>query len=104
MSDPHVGQPQFVEDLSTARADLQVDLIGEVEPAVGLDHVGEQVDHVAVLAEQLKLDVGLVILEFLGDHGSSSCRCGQMSSSYRSAAPPAEARFAPGRTSLTDCT
>src|SRR5690625_7348491 len=89
MSDPHVGQPQFVEDLSTARADLQVDLIGEVEPAVGLDHVGEQVDHVAVLAEQLKLEVGLVILEFLGAHGRSSCRCGPMSSSHSTPAPPA---------------
>src|SRR4029077_8972231 len=43
-------------------------VVREIETALGLDHVGEQPDHVAVLAVELKLHLGLVLLKVLRAH------------------------------------
>src|SRR5689334_15212074 len=62
---PHPGilHRDFEEDLAVLRrADVQLDLVGEVEAALGLDHMAEQPHHVAVLAVELKLHLGLVLL------------------------------------------
>src|SRR5690606_20056885 len=53
---------------AAAGVDLHVDLVGQVEPPLGLDDVAEQPHHVAVLAVELQLHVGLVLLEILGAH------------------------------------
>src|SRR5699024_1884035 len=72
---PDVREPQLVEDLAAAGADLQVHLVGEVEVALVLAHVGEQADHAAVFAEPLEFEIGLVVLEFLGAHRRSFLSC-----------------------------
>src|SRR5205807_61699 len=59
-------------DLAVRCADLQVDLVGQVEPPLGLDDVAEETDHVPVLAIELQLHVGLVALEVLGAHRRTS--------------------------------
>ena len=70
--DPGVGELQLEVDLSPGLAHLQVDGVGEVEAPLGLHHVGELPDDVAVLAIELQLHLGLVLLEVLGAHRSSS--------------------------------
>src|SRR5699024_7366751 len=79
---PDVREPQFVEDLASPGADLQVHLVGEVETALGLDHVGEQADHVARFAEQLEFEIGLVVLEFPGAPRRSFPSCADHWSSH----------------------
>ena len=49
-------------------SDLQIDLVGEVEAALRLDDVAEHREHVAVLPEELELDLGLVALQVLATH------------------------------------
>src|SRR3712207_9301865 len=50
---------------------LQVDGVGEVEAPLGLHHVGELPDDVPVLAIELQLHLGLVLLQVLGAHRGS---------------------------------
>src|SRR4051812_790627 len=69
--DPGVGELQLEVDLPPGLAHLQVDGVGEVEPPLGLHHVGELPDDVAVLAIELQLHLGLVLLEVLGAHRTS---------------------------------
>src|SRR5918992_114813 len=71
------GQRSVVADLwreeppPAGLADLQVDGVGQVEPPLGLHHVGELADDVPVLAIELQLHLGLVLLEVLGAHRTS---------------------------------
>src|SRR5215472_7840946 len=53
-------------------ADVQLDLVGEVEPALGLDHVGEQAHDVPILPIELELHLGLVFLEIFRAHALPS--------------------------------
>src|ERR1022692_2792840 len=70
----HVPHPGVVHgDLEEHLAvvggtDLEDDVVGEVEPALGLHHMGEEADDVAVLAIELELPLGLVLLEVLRAH------------------------------------
>src|SRR5262249_6808090 len=54
------------------RADVQFDLVSEVEPALGLDHVGEQAHDVPILPIELELHLGLVLFEIFRAHGLPS--------------------------------
>ena len=56
-------------------ADRLVHLVGQVEPPLGLDDVGEHRTDVLVLLVELELDVGLVPLEVLGTHGAHTIGC-----------------------------
>src|SRR6266704_1475078 len=58
-------------DVGVLVADLEVDLVGEVEAALGLDDVLEHAEHVPVLVVELQLDIRLVPLEVLGAHRPS---------------------------------
>src|SRR5215468_12118661 len=70
---PCVLHGDFKEDLAVLGcANVQLDLVGEVEPALGLDHMGEQPHDVPVLAIELQLHLGLVLLEILRAHGLPS--------------------------------
>ena len=64
-----VGAPVFA-------AHVEIDLVGEVEAALGLDDVLEHRQHVSVLAVELQLDLGFVPLEILGAHENASVRRG----------------------------
>src|SRR5262245_22219488 len=69
----HVPHPGVVHldlevDLAVDVADVQVDLVGQIEPALRLHHVRELTHDVAVLAIELELHLGLVLLEILGAH------------------------------------
>src|SRR5215813_8071386 len=67
--DPRVVHGDLEEHLAVVgRADLKVHVVGEIEPALGLDHVREEPDDVAVLAIELQLHLGLVLLEILRAH------------------------------------
>src|SRR5674476_387177 len=68
--DPCVGHRDVEVDLAALTADLQVDGVGEVETPLGLDDVGEQPDDVAILAIELQLHLGLVLLQVLRAHCS----------------------------------
>ena len=73
----HVPDPRVVHDgLEVGLAALGVldhlDIVGEVEATLGLDDVAEQAYHVAVLPVELKLHLGLVLLEILGAHDTHS--------------------------------
>src|SRR5215211_792940 len=68
---PRVGQLELEVDLSAGLPDLQVDRVGQVEPPLGLHHVGELADDVPVLAIELQLHLGLVLLEVLCAHRTS---------------------------------
>src|SRR5687767_12137735 len=70
--DPGVGELELEVDLSPGLPHLQVDGVGEVEAPLGLHHVGELPHDVPVLAIELQLHLGLVLLEVLGAHRSSS--------------------------------
>src|SRR5207248_1294553 len=72
---PHPGvlHRDFEVDLAVVSGpDVQVNLIGEVEPALSLDHVGEQPHDIPVLAIELQLHLGLVLLEIFRAHGLHS--------------------------------
>src|SRR5258708_32001533 len=45
------------------RLDVHLDVVRQVEPALGLDNVGEQADYIAVLAVELKLHLGFILLQ-----------------------------------------
>src|SRR5258708_20348172 len=70
-----------------SRADLEVDIVGEVEPALGLHHVREEADDVAVLAIELELHFGLVLLEILRAHVLPSAAAGARAGSTMPSAP-----------------
>src|SRR3712207_7521191 len=62
---------------------LQVDGVGEVEAPLGLHHVGELPDDVPVLAIELQLHLGLVLLQVLGAHrGSPDRKSTRLNSSH----------------------
>src|SRR4051812_34507638 len=67
---PHPGvlHGELEEDLTVRIAHLQVNGVGEVEAPLGFHDVGEQPHHVAVLAIELKLHLGLVLFEILRAH------------------------------------
>src|ERR1700689_5385750 len=67
--DPGILHGDLEEDLAVVGgADVELDGVGEIEPALGLDHMAEKPDHVAVLAIELELHLGLVLLEVLRAH------------------------------------
>src|SRR6266566_8678429 len=69
---PHPGilHRDLEEDLAVVGgADVQLDLIGQVEPSLGLHHVREELHYVPVLAIELQLHLGFVLLEVLRAHG-----------------------------------
>src|SRR5665647_249557 len=68
--DPRVGHRDVEVDLTALTAHLQVDGVGEVETPLGLNDVSEQPDDVAILAIELKLHLGLVLLQVLRAHCS----------------------------------
>src|SRR5450756_1798398 len=68
--DPRVGHRDVEVDLTALTAYLQVDRVGQVEASLRLNDVGEQPDDVAILAIELKLHLGLVLLQVLRAHGS----------------------------------
>src|SRR5690606_4931904 len=65
---PGVGHPHLEVDLTRGVPYLHVDRIGQVEAPLGLHHIGELTDDVAVLAIQRELHLGLVLLEVLRAH------------------------------------
>src|SRR5690349_11586210 len=69
--DPRVAHRHLEEHVAALGARLHVDLVAEVEAAVGLYDVLEDPDHVAVLAIERELHLGLVLLEILGAHAVS---------------------------------
>src|SRR5262245_9105430 len=71
---PHPGVVQGDVEVGVAIlvAHLEVELVGQVEAALGLDDVLEHPQHVPVLLVELQLHVGLVALEILGAHWRSS--------------------------------
>src|SRR5581483_3011390 len=66
---PGVAHGDLEKHVARLRTRLHVDLVAQVEAAVGLDDVFEDADHVAVLAIERQLHLGLVLLEVLGAHG-----------------------------------
>src|SRR5690349_13479068 len=77
------------EDLAVVGgADLEIHVIGEIEPALGLNDVREQPDDVAVLAIELQLHLGLVFLEVLRAHVLSSAAAGARAASSAPLAVP----------------
>jgi len=57
---------------------MQVDVVGEIEAAVGLDDIRKQADDVALLLVALELHLGLVLFEIFRAHVSPrrlSCSC-----------------------------
>src|SRR4029434_4805653 len=71
---PHPGVVQGDVEVGVAVlvAHLQIELVGQVEAALGLDDVLEHPQDVPVLLVELQLHVGLVALEVLGAHWRSS--------------------------------
>src|SRR5690606_18563849 len=65
---PGVRHAYLEVDLSRGVAHLHVDRVGQVEPSLGLHHVGELTDDVAILAIERQLHLGLVLLEVLRAH------------------------------------
>src|SRR5258708_32756713 len=75
--DPRVVHGDLEEHLTVVgRPDLEVHVVGEIEPALGLNHVREEPDDVAVLAIELQLHLGLVLLEILRAHVLPSAAAG----------------------------
>src|SRR5919197_3104377 len=71
---PRVGHLHLEVDLAVGVAYVQVHVVGEVEAPLGLHHVRELPDDVAVLAIELQLHLGLVLLKILGTHVPASLR------------------------------
>src|SRR6185436_13000089 len=68
---PGVGHRDLEEDVSGLGPRFHVDLVAEVETAVGLHDVLEYADDVAVLPIEGQLHLGLVLLEILRTHADS---------------------------------
>src|ERR1039457_5746013 len=74
----HVPDPRVLHcDLEIhftvlGRPYVQLNLVRQVETALGLDDMGEQADDVPVLAVELQLHLGLVLLEILCAHARPS--------------------------------
>src|ERR1700683_1934254 len=95
----HVPHPGVVHgDLEEhfaviGRPHLQVDIVGQVEPALSLHYVREQPDDVAVLAIELELHLGLVLLEIFRAHVLPSDEAGaraRSNSTIGPSGPPAQ--------------
>src|SRR5690606_18138771 len=63
---PRVRHGDLEEDLTLDRVHLHLVVVGQIEAPLGLDHVFEQPDDIAVLPVELELHLGLVLLEVLG--------------------------------------
>src|SRR5689334_3824329 len=94
--DPRVVHRQLEVDLAVGVTGLQINVVGQVEAALGLDDVGELRSDVPVLPIELQLHIGLVVLEILSTHPSlaistsvSSSTLSLIGSSPRSAAAAA---------------
>src|SRR5215211_2200232 len=71
---PGVVQGDVEVGVAVLVTHLEVELVGQVEAALGLDDVLEHAHHVPVLLVELQLHVGLVALGILGAHQQSpSC-------------------------------
>src|SRR5581483_7660153 len=69
--DPRVPHGDLEVDLAViARPHVELDVVGQIEPAFGLDHMREQPDYVAVLPIELQLHLGLILLKVLRAHES----------------------------------
>src|SRR5205809_1880469 len=76
---PHPGVGELDLEPGTAGPFVlgNVDMVGEIEPAFGLDRVGEHGEDIAVLLPQPEFQVVLVAFDVFFAHGSSSrCRTG----------------------------
>src|SRR5215207_3118175 len=76
---PGVAHRHLEVDLAALTANLQVHVVGEVEPPLRLDDIGEQPDDVAILPVERQLHLGLVLVEILGAHPASSRTPGSFS-------------------------
>src|SRR5581483_8768573 len=67
---PHPGIAQLDLEVGAALlvASLHLDLVGQIETPLGLDHVAEHGEDGAVLLVQLELDLGFVPFEVFGAH------------------------------------
>src|ERR1035437_1658138 len=63
--DPGIGHGDVEVDLTTLAADLHVNRVGQIETALGLNDVREEPNDVAILTIELKLHLGLVLLQVL---------------------------------------
>src|SRR6476620_7015637 len=61
--DPGVLEGQVEVDLAVGAARLQVHVVGQVETPLGLDHIAEQPDDIAVFAVELQLHVGFIVFK-----------------------------------------
>ena len=71
---------------------IELDVVGQVEAALGLDDVLEHRKHVPVLAIQLQLDFRLVPLEILGAH-EGKCTAAPQTASDRRGGRESDALF-----------
>src|SRR6478752_5165491 len=65
---PGVTHSQLEVHLTVRGTRLKVDIVSQVEPALGFHYVAELGDDVLVLAIELQLHVGLVVFEILSTH------------------------------------
>src|SRR6516162_10345695 len=101
---PHPGvlHGDLEEHLAiVGRADVQLDLVGEVEPALRLDHVGKQAHDVPILPIELELHLGLVLLEIFRAHALPSDQAAtgataQLGSTISQSSRPASVQAASG--------
>src|SRR5258706_595163 len=63
---PCVAQLHFDHRLGGVSADVQLDVVGQIEPALGLHGVAEHGRDVLVLLSELELTLGLEVLEIVG--------------------------------------
>src|SRR6266851_5124033 len=95
--DPRVVHCDLEEHLAVIGcAHLEVHVVGEIEPALGLNHVREEPDDVAVFAIELQLHLGLVLLEILRAHVLPSAAAGASGASSVPSALPATGAVAGG--------
>src|SRR6266436_3144994 len=95
--DPRVVHRDLEEHLAVVGcAHLEVHVVGEIEPALGLNHVREEPDDVAVFAIELQLHLGLVLLEILRAHFLPSAAAGASGASSVPSALPATGAVAGG--------
>src|SRR6476469_8984706 len=69
---PGVTHSQLEVHLTVRGTRLKVDIVSQVEPALGLHDVAELGDDVLVLPIELQLHVGLVVFEILSTHPTTS--------------------------------
>src|SRR6266851_2886580 len=95
--DPRVVHCDLEEHLAVVgSAHLEVHVVGEIEPALGLNHVREEPDDVAVFAIELQLHLGLVLLEILRAHVLPSAAAGASGACSVPSALPATGAVAGG--------